>query len=516
MASNTPLAAKPAPKSTPPLKKPSLSIHHSEEEWEAVRPIIERLYARERRRLRYVMEIMEEKHNFKATIQMYKKRFTKWGFCKNRPRNTSSTLETYKCKTVIYTTTCQNPPLPTPTSPKSSPLESASLALLTSIQDWSTSFYESVPQGFIPQDNQVIPPPNDKSSRYDPEQLSFAFRTILELIQSGKGVLAGRLTRRAFLDIEAMLHVEGPLFIWNVLEIMYHMVRLGQTQILGMLVVQLIELAGNIHTGAHPVINVLRNLQMAVRIWQEDSKLAHIPLLDQAWALNADIVFSNRDSRLLLMYYRLVWDSSCVRLRLDQLDEVDSWFSAIGNKFPFKDAFFQEIVLSSRPLPTLTEVEILPPKDYKFIKDTSLSAIQHRCTMSFAEPNMATAIRLGVLKSRVLEEIKDYSHLGKQSSRHQYHVDRFQARVTAYLMKLLVDIDLKLGIDIDIATDRMRDVIAMREFGYLTTAPQVIHDMWQLETFLRQGGHDFEADMIRKETYRRLEEYVDDVPLDEI
>ncbi|KAM0213950.1 hypothetical protein ACHAQD_009163 [Fusarium lateritium] len=357
---------------------------------------------------------------------------------------------------------------------------------------------------------------NFKATRYDPEQLSFAFRTILELIQCGKGVLAGRLTRRAFLDVEAMLHVEGPLFIWNVLEIMYHMVRLGQAQILNMLVVQLIELASNIHTGIHPAVKILRSLQMAVRIWQKDLKLPHIPLLEQAWALNADIIFSNCDSRLLLMYYRLVWDSSCVSLRLEQLDEVDSWFSSIGNKFPFKDSFFREVVLSSHPPPTLTEAEILPPKDYKFIKDTSLSAIQHRHTMGFSEPNMATAVRLGLLKSRILEEIKDYSDSGKQMSRHQYHVDRFQARVTAYLMKLLVDIDLELGIGIDIATDRMRGVIAMREFGYSTAAPQVIHDMWRLERLLRQGGHDSEADMIRKEAYERLEKYVDEVPLDEI
>ncbi|KAM0430679.1 hypothetical protein ACHAQK_010630 [Fusarium lateritium] len=179
-------------------------------------------------------------------------------------------------------------------------------------------------------------------------------------------------------------------------------------------------------------------------------------------------------------------------------------------------SFFREVVLSSHPPPTLTEAEILPPKDYKFIKDTSLSAIQHRHTMGFSEPNMATAVRLGLLKSRILEEIKDYSDSGKQMSRHQYHVDRFQARVTAYLMKLLVDIDLELGIGIDIATDRMRGVIAMREFGYSTAAPQVIHDMWRLERLLRQGGHDSEADMIRKEAYERLEKYVDEVPLDEI
>ncbi|WZH43951.1 Clr5 domain-containing protein [Fusarium acuminatum] len=514
MASHAPLAAKPASNTKPPPKKSSLSIHHSEAEWEVVRPVIERLYTQERRKLRCVMEIMEEKHNFKATIQMYKKRFTKWGFCKNKPRNTSTTLQCPKRKTVTHTTSRAYQTLHL--SPKSSPLEAASLALLTSIQNWSTSFHESVNQGLIPPENQVVSPPNDKLNRYDPEQLSFAFRTILELVRCGKGDLAGRLTRRAFLDIEAMLHVEGPLFIWNVLEIMYHMVRLGQAQILDMLMMQLVELASKIHSATHPLITVLRNLQRAVRIWKKDSKLAHIPLLEQAWSLNADIVFNNRDSRLLLMYYRLVWDSSCLKLRLEQLDEVDSWFSAIGNKFPFTDSFFQEIVLSSRPLPTLTEVEILPPKDYKFIKDTSLSAIQHRCTMRFADPSLATAIRLGVLKSRVLEEVNDYSHSEEQSSRHQYHVDRFQARIAAYLMKLLVDIDLELGIGTDIATDRMRDVIAMREFGYSTTAPQVIHDMWQLETFLRQNGHDSEADVIRKETYERLEEYVDEVPLYEI
>ncbi|KIL96649.1 hypothetical protein FAVG1_01393 [Fusarium avenaceum] len=514
MGSHAPLAAKSALNTRPPPNKPTLSIRHSEEEWEVVRPVIERLYTRERRKLRYVMETMEEKHNFKATIQMYKKRFTKWGFCKNRPRNTPTTLQCPKRKALTYTTSRDYHRLHP--SPKSSPSEAASLALLTSIQNWSTSFHESVTQGLIPSENQVVSPPNDKFNRYDPEQLSFAFRTILELVRCGKGDLAGRLTRRAFLDIEAMLHVEGPLFIWNVLEIMYHMVRLDQAQILDMLVVQLVELSSKIHSATHPLITVLRNLQMAVHIWNKDSKLAHLPLLKQAWALNADIVLSNRDSRLLLMYYRLVWDSSCLKLRLEQLDEVDSWFSAIGNKFPFTDSFFQEIVLSSRPLPALTEVEILPPKDYKFIKDTSLSAIQHRCTMSFADPNLATAIRLGVLKSRVLEEVNDYSHSEKQSPRHQYHVDRFQARIAAYLMKLIADIDLELGIDTDIATDRMRDVIAMREFGYSSTAPQVIHDMWQLETFLRQSGHDSEADMVREETYKRLEEYVDEVPLDEI
>mgnify|MGYP004716886111 CR=1 FL=1 len=61
------LAVRPATRVTTSHKATNLPVHHSDNEWEAVYPIIERLYVRERRKLRHVMEIMEEKHNFKAT-----------------------------------------------------------------------------------------------------------------------------------------------------------------------------------------------------------------------------------------------------------------------------------------------------------------------------------------------------------------------------------------------------------------------------------------------------------------
>jgi hypothetical protein len=40
--------------------------------------------------------------------------------------------------------------------------------------------------------------------------------------------------------------------------------------------------------------------------------------------------------------------------------------------------------------------------------------------------------------------------------------------------------------------------------------------MWQLEAFLRKEGYVAEAAKIRRETYKRLEEYVDQVPVDEV
>ncbi|RBR14896.1 hypothetical protein FVER53590_03139 [Fusarium verticillioides] len=392
-------------------------------------------------------------------------------------------------------------------SPSPDPLETSSLEFLTSISDWSNSFYESLYTDGLHAQNIHSSPRTVKINRYDPEGLSFAFRTIVELIQRGKGVLAGRLTRKAFLDIENMLQVEAPLFIWNVLEIMYHMVRLGQTQLLGMLLMQLVELASNTHEMQHPVIKMLKSLQRAVYLWEKHATLEKMNLLEQAWGLNADIIFRNYDSRLLAMYYRLVWESSCIKLGEDQLDGLDKWFSAVKSKIPHEDSYFRQAVLFNDPNST---EDAEPPRDYEITKELCVSAIQHRCTMTFGESNMSSLVRLGLLKSRVLDEID-----GQPSDEIPQSQTRFQARVMAYLMKVLMDVDRELGLDVNVA-DRMRNKIALREFGYSSTSPQVIHDMWQLEAFLQKEGDVAEAEKIRNETYKRLEEYVDQVPVDEV
>jgi hypothetical protein len=47
--------------------KPQAAMTHSDVEWAALYPDLERLYVRERRKLRYVMQYMESEHSFKAT-----------------------------------------------------------------------------------------------------------------------------------------------------------------------------------------------------------------------------------------------------------------------------------------------------------------------------------------------------------------------------------------------------------------------------------------------------------------
>lgn len=47
--------------------RPQPVLMHSDQEWAAMYPDIERLYVRERRKLRYIIQFMEKEHRFKAT-----------------------------------------------------------------------------------------------------------------------------------------------------------------------------------------------------------------------------------------------------------------------------------------------------------------------------------------------------------------------------------------------------------------------------------------------------------------
>lgn len=46
---------------------PQPALMYNELEWAAMYPEIERLYVRERRKLRYVIQYLEREHRFKAT-----------------------------------------------------------------------------------------------------------------------------------------------------------------------------------------------------------------------------------------------------------------------------------------------------------------------------------------------------------------------------------------------------------------------------------------------------------------
>lgn len=61
------LAPGPSKQAASIAPKPHPVMIHSDLEWAAVYPEIEKLYVRERRKLRYVMQLLESERGFKAT-----------------------------------------------------------------------------------------------------------------------------------------------------------------------------------------------------------------------------------------------------------------------------------------------------------------------------------------------------------------------------------------------------------------------------------------------------------------
>ncbi|KAL5606841.1 hypothetical protein BROUX41_003218 [Berkeleyomyces rouxiae] len=73
---------KPAPPPRPTASKPTREQVPAES-WENHKAVIRQLYLDERRPLKEVMQLMVERHGFRATPKMYKTRFSQWGFAKN-------------------------------------------------------------------------------------------------------------------------------------------------------------------------------------------------------------------------------------------------------------------------------------------------------------------------------------------------------------------------------------------------------------------------------------------------
>ncbi|KUI54710.1 hypothetical protein VP1G_02066 [Cytospora mali] len=77
----------------PPLQHiPRKETSHQPEQWEAMRPIIRRLYIDDKKTLAEVSQTLETSYNFRATPKQYKNRFKQWGYWKNLSTRDASRL----------------------------------------------------------------------------------------------------------------------------------------------------------------------------------------------------------------------------------------------------------------------------------------------------------------------------------------------------------------------------------------------------------------------------------------
>jgi hypothetical protein len=451
---------------------------------------------------------------------MYKKRFAKWGFYKNK-RRVSLDSEIVddslsSCSTANTSTTHLVPESIKEAhlvlTPKSSDSDRASLAFLTSIRTWSSLFFESreLTLPADPAENSLVGPYRPKGlGVYDPEKLSYTFRVVAGLLTRGHGVLAGRLARKAFLQVEGILDIEGPLYIWNVLEILFNMISLGHVQLFEMLIGHLISLARTHYAESHPVVEMSRSLQRLVIAWRREAVPFQTTALEQAWALNANILLNSFDTSLVMLYHRLVWDSTLVNLSIEKQWVVFRGLSELHAMLPTEDVYVDMATDIYQDLIKYESADgTRAPKNYAFIKADTFTTIRELSTMDFTDVGIKIKILDTLLTTKAFIQGSSPSSTVHGDARND--VPLVDARLLAHLIKTLVSLDLEA--DRHVAIERMNNVIALREYGQSTFDPQIMHELWQLEDLLLNEGRLQEAIAVQQDVYKRLDEYLDDIP----
>ncbi|KAB5577480.1 hypothetical protein GE09DRAFT_1183367 [Coniochaeta sp. 2T2.1] len=556
-----------------PLPEPVTA--HSDSEWRALYPEIERLYVRERRKLRYVMQYMEREYGFKATLQMYKKRFTKWGFQKNTKRSLDKRAE---CTKVVKRKARHGELASLPAAPDFAEDDRLMLMILTNVRTWSTAFFESTQ--FMELTTSIIQqiPTESQLRQFKTKEANFAFKLVVDLLDRGHGALAGRMARKAFLLAEDMLTLEGPALVWNLLEMMHYVVT-GHAQLFQMLLRHLIALAHDRMRGAHPFIAMLRSLQKLVASITSsisassrssssssssstdgdsspsiiDSRLqsSNLPhLLKQAWVVNAEMLLHNFDPRLFPLYFRILyptWDTCAIPAPARLVGAAKQWFCLLEaehlmNVAPVGQTVGHHAVrLLAYTLPKedeMLESLLTPlsktlmddsPQIYDMLRVNSLAAVKegrHSLADKKHTLDIDSSVSLRMLAVLATAKILESSSPSSCQARTDLCARRYPAANVTPLDPAPVASAIRTLIQLDGSEDvaglvpcagaveRIRAVVTLREFAEGETDPQVVREMWLLQDALAQAGRVEEAEGVERDAYRRMERYIEDIPVD--
>ncbi|KAK3046156.1 hypothetical protein LTR09_012340 [Extremus antarcticus] len=537
------------------------------DDWAARYFEIERLYVYERRKLRFIMQYMAREHNFKATEQMYKKRFAKWGFQKNsrRPdKDASVSAANDACRRLAKRErNSVEEPKSIPATLELGHDEALIRGFVASVQKWSVAFFErgSPDGGDFPCTQQRAP--LDQTWSEKAKETSFTFKLVSDLLERGHGGLAGRMVRKAFLLVEDILSLEGPVLVWTLLEIMHHMLTLGHEQLFQILLAHLIGLVHGRMSRTHPLSVMLHTLQGLVasltngplcsgscplapsssaRTGGNSTKTSSqpllfsplvSPLLEEAWILNAEIVFGHFDPEFSQLYFQLYWESCSINLPSGIIGTVKQWLRHLGPRqtYPgYRDAGRAEGVVRNdlvdhdRMLQSLLapRLDASPPQDYEMLRASSVAAV---CGIGNpilsggpvfnGDTTAALRILPALLKARILEQPSAVAQRTNKKSDGTVKVSRSEAANMACVVRALTDLNVHHGTLLGLM-ERIRSLVALREYAYSETDPQVMREMWLLRDTLSLAGEQGKAQIVEQSVIRRLEKYTYDVPLDSV
>jgi hypothetical protein len=514
--------------------------------------------------------------------QMYKKRFAKWGFQKNSKRSAAIVrrLKTKDvCRGVVNRKT--SPPGELTSLPAFlgvSHHESLALTFLTSVRTWGVAFFESLQfhGGFLASQQQPLPlgrtqPFNTRGVFSSTREINFAFKLVIDLLNRGHGDLAGRMARKAFLLVEDMLTLEGPALVWNLLEMMHHMVKLRHVQLFHILLSHIISLLDGKMSENHPLSAMLRGLRGLVAslnraasspsncslsssssspssLTDSNGKLASPdpwPLysvlssfLQQAWIINAEILFHHFDPRLLQLYFRILWNSNSIDPPATIISAADHMVAQIEvhqminakavahpTEEPLMSTSVDEQIMFQRLF--TPRVGSCPPRNYEMLRETSIAALRERgdailsTSSSFNNgTNLLLRMLVALATAKVFEVMPTVVGWSGPADVVPTNVPRVHAGIVACVIGTLVDLDIEHDgggpAASLLAVERLRTVVALSAYAEGETDPQVVLETWLLRDALVAAGEYVEAQDVEQDAYRRIEMYISEIAVDSL
>jgi hypothetical protein len=499
---------------------------------------------------------------------MYKKRFAKWGFQKNTKRyktiSRSSDANNAGCGTVSPADFGAFVNIPRPVGLPED--DRTTLMILISVKTWSASFFASMKSGgATPDPIEILT--ETQLRQFKTKEANYAFKLVIDLLDRGHGALAGRMARKAFLLTEDMLTLEGPALVWNLFEMMHYMVT-GHAQLFQILLNHLIALAHGVMPGTHPFIDMLRGLQrLVVRLTGTgafsggslpspstsctagdgsssslvDPRLqtSNLPaILKQAWTINADLLLDHFDPRLFPLYFRILyptWDTCTIPAPARVVNAAKQWFCSLEAKYLISDTTVGQTVghhavrLLAYTLPkedTMLESLLTPltvnligecPQIYKLLRANSLAAVQEGRLAVSDRKHQSFNID-STISMRMLAVLATAKVVAAATPRDCEPGEAIDAEPVIEAIKTLIELNTKRpraeSEKHGLVVDKIRAIVTLRGYAEGQTDPQVVREMWMLQDALAAAGRHDEAREVERDAYRRMERYIEHIPVD--
>lgn len=495
---------------------------------------------------------------------MYKKRFAKWGFHKNARRSAATTKN--ECTRLVRRKSpgSLNSPRGLGSVPAYLELsydDRLMFMFLTNVRMSSMAFFETVhaPNGLLASRKDA--PWLFKPWPDNTKEITFAFKLVMNLLDRGHGGLAGRAARKAFLLVEDMLTIEGPALVWDLLEMMHHMVTEHHVQLFQMLLAHLVALVDGRIPKTHPVAALLRCLRgLVVTLTRarstprsssattsdsppsstspsssSDEALtatnpsllsgALLSLLEQGWVLNAQILFDNFDSRLFNLYCRVHWETCSITPPAAIFGTMQRWYSAAVGIEPANARMHIPPIEYGRMLQILPDprLDASPPGEFEELRASSFAALRQYGNLILRQEagfldSTTTMLRVlaGLVTVNTFEEWHGVAE-SPVTSAEGNQVSLAHAEIVACVIRTLIALDPKYGGNglashMD-AIEGMRFIIAIREYARGETDPQLLQEMFLLKDALTAAGRYSEAEEVGQSALRRVEKYIQDIPV---